>query len=200
MIKHATTEQPIHDLIAERWSPYGFQDRAVSKEDLRSLFEAARWAASSFNEQPWRYIVATREQPAELERMLSCLLEANQEWARAVPVMALGLASLNFSRNEKPNYVALHDLGQASANLCLEATSRGLAVHQMRGILPDRARELYRVPQGVDVVTALAIGYASDPDDQEAPFRERDITARQRKPLKEFVFHGSWGRAVDFSQ
>ena len=144
--KEASPDHPIHELLAKRWSPYAFADRPVSDDDLRSLFEAARWAASSYNEQPWRYIVATKADPEEFERLLSCLVEGNQAWAKAAPVLALGCTSLNFALNGKPNAAAQHDLGLASASLTLEATARGLFVHQMIGILPDRVRELYASP------------------------------------------------------
>src|SRR5262245_42331601 len=133
MIPPAATDYPVHELIARRWSPYAFADRPVSQDDLRALFEAARWAPSSYNEQPWSYLVATRDQPAELERLLSCLVEPNQVWARLAPVLALGCTSLSFTRNGQPNAAAVHDLGLASANLVLEATARGLSVHQMIG-------------------------------------------------------------------
>src|SRR5438270_6621565 len=140
--KQASPDHPIHELIARRWSPYAFADRPVSDSDLRSLFEAARWAASSFNEQPWAYVVATKADPDAFERLLSCLVEGNQGWAVAAPVLALGCTSLRFALNNKPNAAAVHDLGLAGASLTLEATARGLSVHQMIGILPDRAREL----------------------------------------------------------
>ncbi len=193
--KHATPDHPIQELIARRWSPYLFADRPVSADDLRSLFEAARWAPSSYNEQPWSYIVATRNHPDEFERVLSCLVEGNQLWAKAAPVLALGCTSLNFVRNGQPNAAALHDLGLASANLCVEATARGLLVHQMIGILPDRAREVFRIPDGVQPLTGLAIGYAADPDGRTDKFGERDRTPRARKRLAEFVFGGEWGTA-----
>src|SRR5262245_14455354 len=122
--KQATPNQPIHELLARRWSPYAFADRAVSVEDLRSLFEAARWAASSYNEQPWRYIVATKANRPEFERLLSCLVEGNQAWAKAAPALALGCTSLRFALNNQPNAAAVHDLGLASANLTVEATHR----------------------------------------------------------------------------
>ena len=144
--KLATPAHPVQDLITQRWSPYAFSDRPVSEDDLRSLFEAARWAASSYNEQPWRYIVATKAAPAEFERLLSCLVEGNQAWAKAAPVLALGCISLNFVLNCRPNSAAEHDLGLASATLTLEATARGLVVHQMIGILPEKARELLPRP------------------------------------------------------
>ena len=199
MSRKAVTDHPVHELIARRWSPYGFADRPVSVEDLRSLFEAVRWAASSYNEQPWRYIVASKENGQEFERLLSCLVEANQGWAREVPVLALGCVNLNFSRNGKPNAAAIHDLGLASANLTFEATERGLVVHQMIGILPDRAREVYIVPEGSQAVTALAIGYAADPDNLPEAFKERDLAPRTRNPLAAFVFAGKWGDSSDLA-
>lgn len=192
-MKKASTDFEILEVIAERWSPYGFDSKAVPVGDLRSLFEAARWAASSFNEQPWRYIVATKDDADEFERILSCLADANQSWAKAASVLALGIAKLTFTRNGRPNGAAIHDLGQASATLTLEATARGLSVHQMKGILPDRARELFGVPEDFEVVTAIAIGYAADPESLPPDVKKTDTTPRQRKPISEIVFGGEWG-------
>jgi nitroreductase len=193
MIERAATDHPVLDVIAERWSPYAFADRPVSEEDLRVLFEAARWAPSSYNEQPWSYLVATRDRPEEFERLLSCLVEGNQAWAKFAPVLALGCTSLNFTRNGQPNAAAVHDLGLASANLVLQATARGLSVHQMIGILPDRARELYQIPEGVRPLTGLAIGHAGDTSRVPENIRDRDRARRPRKPLAAFVFSGKWG-------
>lgn len=193
--KEATPDHPVHELIAKRWSPYAFADRPVSDDDLRSLFEAARWAPSSYNEQPWTYIVATRADTAEFERLLSCLVEGNQPWAKAAPVLGIGCTSLSFVRNGKPNAAAIHDLGLASAMLTLEATARGLHVHQMIGILPDRVRELYHVPDGVQPLTGLAIGYLGESNVLPDVYRQRDLAPRQRKRLAEFVFGGQWGTA-----
>jgi len=193
MSKQAGTDHPIHELIASRWSPYGFSNRTVSKENLLSLFEAARWAPSSYNEQPWSYIVATKDEPEEYEKLLSCLVEGNQSWANAAPVLALGVVSLKFSRNNTPNAAAIHDLGLAAGNLLFEASARGLYVHQMIGILPEKAREIYEIPEGVEAKTGLAIGYAADPSTLSDPFKERDQTPRQRKPLQAFVFSSKWG-------
>jgi nitroreductase len=200
MTKRVATDYPVQELIATRWSPYAFADRPVSREDVCSLFEAARWAPSSYNEQPWSYVVATRDQPNEFERLLSCLVEANQSWAKFAPVLALGCTSLNFTRNGQPNAAAVHDLGLASGTLVLEATARGLAVHQMIGILPDRARELYQIPEGVRPLTGLAIGYAGDPARLPEPLRDRDLARRPRKPLAAFVFGGTWGTASPLTQ
>lgn len=188
-VKTAKPAYAVQEFIARRWSPYSLDaERPVSEEDLRSLFEAARWAPSAFNEQPWRYLVATRGEEAEFARLLACLVEPNQAWARNAAVLALGVVSLTFSRNGKANGTALHDLGLASSNLCAEATARGIAVHQMSGILPDRAREEFGIPDGFQVVTALAIGYAGAPGDP-------DRKPRERRPQSGFVFTGGWESA-----
>ena len=192
--KKASSEYPIQRLLSDRWSPYGFEDRPVPEADLSSLFEAARWAASSYNEQPWTYFVATRKTPAEFERLLSCLVPANQAWAKAAPVLVLGIVSLQFVKTHKENRAAVHDLGLASANLVVEATARRLSVHQMIGILPDRARELYLIPEHSEAWTAMAIGYKADTDSLPDALRERDLAPRQRKPVSQFVFTGSWGQ------
>ncbi|MCG8587070.1 MAG: nitroreductase family protein, partial [Pirellulales bacterium] len=149
MTKRAAHDHPIHDHIAERWSPYGYSDEPVSHELLRSLFEAARWSPSSYNEQPWSFIVATKESPEEYERLLGCLVEPNQAWAKNAPVLVLCCTSTQFSRNGKPNAAAMHDLGLAAAHLTFEATARSLAVHQMIGIVPSKARAEFDIPEGV---------------------------------------------------
>ena len=190
--KNASPDYPIHEPLAERWSPYAFADRLVPAADVRSLFEAARWAPSSFNEQPWRYLVATKDDPEQVQRLLSCLVEGNQIWAKAAPVLALGVVSLRFARNAQDNRAAVHDLGLAAGNLLVEATVRGLFVHQMIGILPDKARELYGIPEGFEAWTGLAIGYKGDPTSLPARLRARDLAPRPRKPLREFVFSGTW--------
>lgn len=194
-LKHAQPDHPIDENLATRWSPYAWADRPVSKEILCSLFEAARWAASSYNEQPWSYIVVSREDSAEFQRVLSCLVEGNQAWAKNAPVLAIGCTSTQFKLNGKPNAAAQHDLGLASANLTFEATARGLCVHQMIGILPDKVRELYKVPDSILPLTGLAIGYEGDPKTLPDAIKPRDLSPRTRKPLKEFVFGGAWGTA-----
>lgn len=198
--KKAATDHPILELLAERWSPYGFEDRPVPEADLRSLFEAARWAASSYNEQPWNYLVATREAPEEFNQLLLCLEESNQAWAKAAPVLVLGIVSLRFARNQKDNRAAVHDLGLASGNLVVEATARGISVHQMIGLLPEKAREVYRIPEHFEAWTAMAIGYNSAPDRLPDALKERDLTPRHRKPLGEFVFAGRWGEPSSLAQ
>src|SRR5262249_2274867 len=181
-------------------APYAFADRPVLDDDLRSIFEAARWSASSYNEQPWHYIVATKSNPTDFERLLSCLVQGNQVWAKAAPVLALGCASLNLALNGRPNAAAEHGRGLASATLTLEATARGLSVHQMIGLLPDKARELYHIPDGVRPLTGLAIGYAADPGVLPENLRGRDLAVWTRRPLAEVVFGGPWGTASDLPQ
>ena len=136
--------------------------------------------------------VATKDDPEQFQRLLSCLVDGNQIWAKAAPVLALGVVSLKFAHNAKDNRAAVHDLGLAAGNLLLEATTRGLFVHQMIGILPDKAREIYGIPEGFEAWTALAIGYKGDPMSLPDQLRERDLAPRQRKPLREFVFSGKW--------
>ena len=191
--KRASTDYPVHELVATRWSPYAFQDRPVSEADLRSLFEAARWAPSSFNEQPWSYIVATKGHPEQFQQLLSCLVEFNQTWAKTAPVLALGIVRLQFARDGTLNRAAVHDLGLAAGNLVLEATARRLFVHQMLGILPDKAREIFAIPEGHEAWTAMAIGYRGEPTTLPDALKERDLKPRQRKPLSQFVFGGKWG-------
>jgi nitroreductase len=193
MTKQAETDHSVHELISGRWSPYGFSDRAVSRDDLCCLLEAARWSASSYNEQPWSYLIATRDDTEQFQRLLGCLVEGNQAWAKQASALAITVAARNFTRNGKPNAAAVHDIGLASGNISFEATARGIAVHQMIGILPDVARETFGIPDDHDAITGLAIGYAANPDALDESLRQRDTAPRQRKPLADFVFTGRWG-------
>jgi nitroreductase len=192
--KSAETSAPIHDLIRERWSPRAFSSRHIEKEKLRSLFEAARWAASSYNAQPWYFIVATKEDPEDYKKILDCFVEFNQGWAKNAPVVALSVARMKFEHNGTPNNHAFHDVGQAAANLALQATALGLQVHQMAGILPDNAREIFRIPDGYEPVAGFAIGYPGDHADLPDTLREQERAPRTRKPLDSFVFTGGWGK------
>ena len=196
MIKDAQPDHPIHELITKRWSPYCYDPRPVEPEKLTSCLEAARWAASSYNEQPWTFILATREDQPEFSKLLGCLLEANQFWAQHVGVLMLGVISPTFSKNGKPNRVALHDLGLAAGNICLQATALGLSVHQMAGVDLEKARATYSIPDSHLPVTAIAIGYAALPDASDPQLAERDRASRGRKPLAEFVYKGQWGKTA----
>lgn len=185
-------EHQVHDIISARWSPYEYDTgKKVATEDLGSLFEAARWAMSASNIQPWRYIVANRDTDADLwNKVLDNLMEGNQAWAKYVPVLALGLVEAYREGDGSPNRNALHDLGTASAFLTFEATSRGLAVHQMAGIKADRIRETFALPDNLQPVTALAIGYAGVNSELDPEYRKRDEKVRSRKPLSDIILHG----------
>jgi nitroreductase len=183
----------LHELLQKRWSPVAFAPRAVEPEKLRSLFEAARWAASSFNEQPWVYLVATKDEPENFARLLGCLVEGNRAWAQHAPVLMLSVAKLNFALNGKPNRHALHDVGAASAELTLQATALGLFVHQMAGYDVEKARREFAIPEGYEPAAAMALGYIGDDVGLPEKLRGRNAAARKRKPLSEIVFSGSWG-------
>jgi nitroreductase len=198
MEKPATNEFPIHDLLKKRWSPRAFSKQPVAPEILCSLFEAARWSFSCFNDQPWVYLVATKETPEDFERMLSLLIEWNQAWAAAAPVLALSVARTTFHHNGKPNRHALHDVGAASTSLALEATARGLFIHQMGGFDAEKARELYCIPEGWEAVAAMAIGYAGETESLPEKLAQREREERVRKPISEFVMSGAWGQAAPF--
>lgn len=194
--KPAETSVPVHDIIGNRWSPRAFDSRPIEREKLKALFEAARWAASSYNAQPWYYIVGTKDDAANYKKVLDCFVEFNQGWAKSVPVLALSVAQLNFAMpdNKAPNRHAFHDVGQASANLALQAHDLGLEVHQMAGILPDKAREIFGIPAGYEAVAGIAIGYPGDPASLPDGLRQRELDKRSRKALDSFVFSGKWGQ------
>lgn len=198
MEKPATTEFPVHDLIRHRWSPRTFSDKLVPLDVLRSLFEAARWAASSYNEQPWTFLVATKDDPENFAKMLSVLVEFNAGWAKHAPVLALAVAELAFHHNGKPNRNAFYDVGAASAQLTFEASSRGLFVHQMAGYDGAKAHQVFEIPAGWEPIAAIAIGYPGDPESLPQPLRDRELAPRSRKRLSEFVMTGSWGHTSPF--
>jgi nitroreductase len=190
------TGPAIEPELAERWSPYAYSDRAVSDSDLLALLEAARWAPSSYNEQPWRYILARQTDGEAFDKALSCLLEANQVWAKHASVLMIAVTVTTFARNGKPNRACQHDLGLAAGNLCAEATARGLHVHQMIGIVPEKVREVYGVPDNAEPLTAIAIGYLGENPSLPEPLKERDRAVRTRRPLSQTVFAGRWDSAA----
>lgn len=198
MEKPATTTYPVHEIIRRRWSPRAFDKRAVPADVLRSVLEAARWAASCFGEEPWRYIIALRDNAEEFQTLLSCLVEKNQQWAQGAPVLMIGCTKKTFTRGGRPNRHAVHDLGLASAQLTLEATARGLFVHQMAGIQPDRVREIYGVPEDFEIVTGLALGYGGTAESLPESFRASEVEPRRRRPHKELFFSKLWDEPPDF--
>jgi nitroreductase len=191
--KPAETETPIHELIGRRWSPRAFSDQPVEPNKLRSVLEAARWAASSRNEQPWAFVIATRDDPKNFQALVDVLMSANQAWAQNAPVLILTLAHTQWTKEGTPNRVALHDLGLAVSNLVIQATALGLSTHQMGGFDVEAARKRFQVPAGWEPLSVVALGYPGDVDTLPEGLREREMSQRQRKPLEEFVFSGSWG-------
>jgi len=193
MEKAAETTYPIEEILRRRWSPRAFSDRMIEPEKLQSLFEAARWAPSSFNEQPWNFIIATREHPEDHARLLSCLVEGNQKWARLAPVLMVSVAKLNFDKTGAPNRHSFHDVGLAVGNMLVEATALDLFVHQMAGFSPAKVTELYGIPDGFEPVAAIAVGYAAEVEVLPEDLKAKELGGRSRKPVSTFVFQGRWG-------
>ena len=193
MQKPAPVNFPVHDLIRDRWSPRAFAAKPIEPAILASLFEAARWAPSSSNEQPWAFLVATKDDPENFAKTLSVLVEFNAAWAKEAAALVLAVSSLKFHANGTPNRNAFYDTGAASALLSVEATHRGLAVHQMAGFDPTKAKQVFGIPEDWEPIAAVAIGYPGDPGALSEKLRDREVAPRTRKPLSEFVMSGRWG-------
>jgi nitroreductase len=197
--KKALTDHQIHDLIRERWSPRAFDAaRNVERPDLLRLFEAARWAPSSDNEQPWRFLVGDRSRSPEMHQaLLSSLTAKNQAWASQAPVLALVAVRLTLERNETVNPLAWYDAGHAVALLTLQATSMGIAVRQMAGFDGERARVGCKIPAPFQPAVVMAIGYAGDPEALvHEKHREAEKSPRLRRSIGEFVFEGAWEKPI----
>jgi nitroreductase len=198
MQKAAPAEAPIHELIRNRWSPRAFSEKMIPTAVLRSLFEAARWAPSSNNEQPWTYFVASRDDKENFDRILGTLVEFNAGWARHAAALAIAVSKLDFA-NGTPNRNAFYDTGAASALLCLEAVAQGLATHQMAGFDAQKAKQTLALPGGWEPIAAIAIGYPGDPNSLPDKLRDRELAPRTRKPLSDFVMTGHWGHTASFA-
>ncbi|RME32631.1 MAG: nitroreductase [Gammaproteobacteria bacterium] len=196
--KNAHTAVPIHPLMARRWSGRAYDpDRPVAREDLLAMLEAARWAPSCYGDQPWRFIVWDRiaDEPAWW-RAFSCLAEGNRSWAGAAPVLLLATADTLFSHNGKPNRWAAYDTGAASMSLVLQATALGIMAHQMGGFDAARLREEFSIPEQVEPMAMITLGYQLSLQEMDEAQRERETAPRQRRPLGENFFEGEWGRPV----
>jgi len=193
-------EAEIHPLLAQRWSPRAFSGESLNVATLLQLFEAARWAPSSMNEQPWRFIVARRDEPEAFERIFNCLSESNRRWAGSAGALVLAVAARFNTRSGRENGSARYDLGQAVAQLSVQAIAAGLYVHQMGGFSVDAAREAFAIPEGFDPVVAIAIGRLGDPGALADVDREREVSARSRRVLAETVFAGSWGQPAPLTK
>ena len=189
-IKRAPASAHILDIIANRWSPRAFTDQSVSTEDLRTIFTAASWAASSTNEQPWRFLFG-RSGDSTFARILDSMAEANQAWAKHAPILLLSVGKSTFSPGPytgKHNPYALHDTGAASAFLALQTSALGLHAHGIGGFDHEKARAHFNIPEDFEIGACWAIGYLGDPDTLPERLRQRELASRSRKPLDDFVF------------
>lgn len=196
-IKQAHREDGVLPIFHERWSSRAFADRDVAAPDLKRVFEAARWAASSSNEQPWRFVVGRRGTGTH-DKLRQALMGSNQAWAGKAPVLILGVARARFERNDAPNGYALYDLGAASSYLTLQAAALGMTTHQMAGFDKAKARELLGIPEEYEFGTTIALGYQDEPETlgNEELIR-REMAPRARKRLAEIVF-SEWGKAEEW--
>jgi nitroreductase len=196
MEKPAPVQSPIHELLVRRWSPRAFDARPIEADKLRSLFEAVRWAPSSNNEQPWRFIVAGKGQRTAYDRLLACLVEGNRTWASRAPLLVLSVARLNFEERGKPNRHALHDTGMATENLLLQATALDLAAHPMAGFNAEQARADLKIPSDYELIAMIAVGYPGDPTILPDRLKQRELALRERNGVSAFVFAGEWGKPL----
>lgn len=186
-IKIPKTEHPVIDLIKNRWSPRSFANKAVSEEDLQTIFEAASWAFSANNEQPWEYVYAHKEDPEGFQKLQDCLLPGNKLWTKSAAVLGVSLIRRKMS-NGKENGTAKHDLGAANATMMLQATSMGIYGHMMAGFDHDKTFEALNLNrEEVDTVAFFAMGYLDSPEKLDEPFRSRELTPRTRKKVSEFT-------------
>lgn len=198
MHRPAPVAHPVLDAIRDRWSPRAFADRPVTDDELLSLLEAARWAPSSSNEQPWTYLLARRGTEG-FRSLLDCLKEGNVRWAERAPVLMMSFAHGAFRKSGRTNRFAFHDVGLANMSMALQAASMGMAIHMMAGYFADRVRQRYELPDQVEPVAAMAVGHrGGDPDALPDELPERERQPRRRRPLDAFVFQDEWGSGPAF--
>jgi nitroreductase len=197
-LKIAPAVDGVLPAILHRWSPRAFTDKDVSANDLKTIFEAVRWTASSFNEQPWRFLVGTRNSET-YKKILATLVPFNQMWAEKASVLIMGAAKTKFSHNNEANAVAFFDLGAASAYLVLQASVLGVYSHQMAGFDRNAARAAFSIPEEYVLGSVIALGYQGDPATLPAEQMVAQETApRARKGLGEFVFE-EWGQPAELA-
>lgn len=192
--KIASTSEPIHELLARRWSPRAFDPhKRVSAEALTSLFEAARWAPSCFNDQPWRYLVWDRfGDKAAWDRAFSCLVEGNRAWVRNAPILLAAIAGSAFARNGKPNRWSQYDSGAASENMCLQATALGLCIHQMGGFDGETLKTEFEIPEAFTPMAMIALGHPGNPGSLGDRYQDMELGPRERRPLGENFYSNAW--------
>ncbi len=193
MRKPADNDYPVNLLIEQRWSPRAYSEKPIEKERINSMLEAARWAPSAFNEQPWRFLVGMKGDET-YQKILETLVEWNRTWAGKAPVLVLNLAKKTFTRNGKKNVMFKYDLGQAVAFMCLEAVNHGLYAHQMSGFDPERAAQIFHIPDDYQAVTVTAFGYYGDADNLPEDMHKAEMAKRERKPLQEIIVSGAFNK------
>ena len=198
MKKPAITQVNIQETVANRWSSRAYDaSKKVSREQILALLEAARWAPSSYGDQPWQVIVWNKSvDEKSWDEAFSCLMPSNQAWAKDAPVLLLGCANNLLSHNGEKNRFAQYDTGAAIENLCLQATHMGLMVHQMGGFNSDAAREKFNIPADVTPMAMLAVGYEGDASHLSEELKAREIAPRTRKVLGELFFDAGWGKPI----
>lgn len=196
MEKPATTDFPLEPVIARRWSPRAYEpDRPVADTDLRTCLEAARWAPSCFNEQPWRFLVFDHRDPEAQAKAHDCLSEGNA-WAKRAPVLILSVAKLTFTHNGKPNRHAAYDVGAATVSLALQATALGMFAHQMAGFDSAKARAAFAIPDDYEPMAMMALGYSGKVEALPERQRASELAPRSRRPMAEIAFHGRWNASI----
>ncbi len=183
-------DHPICDLLQKRWSPRAFADKPISTAEALTLLEAARWAASCINEQPWRFIWSLNDGSELYRQLFDCLLEGNQAWAGSAPLLMLTMVQTNFAADGKPNPWAGHDLGLAIGNLTTQASCMDLYVHSMGGFSKKKVRAHFDLPEDIEPMTMIAIGYLGDPATLSEFNQKRELELQERKPLAELVLRG----------
>ena len=198
LAKPATPATPIHDLIAQRWSPRAFDaHKPVSAAQIRALLEAARWAPSCNGDEPWRYIVWDRTRdPAAWQKAFDCLAEGNQAWVKNTPLLIAAGATAHFRHNGKDNRWAQYDTGAASVSICLQAVALGLAAHQMGGFDAQKLHAAFAIPGDITLMAMIAVGHQAAPDILEGEVCAREIAPRQRQPLGALFYDAAWGKAI----
>jgi nitroreductase len=198
MNKSAETKYEIAEVLKNRWSPRAFDpDREIENEKLQSLFEAARWASSAFNEQPWRFIIGLKG-TEEWNKILSCLAPNNQAWAKNAPLLVLSFAKKTFTHNGNVNPYSLYDVSQAVSNMIVQASHLDLYAHQMAGITKDKIVTDFNIPEDYEPVTGIVLGYLGSTDVLSEELKARELAQRSRKDFQEIVFSGNWENITEY--
>ncbi len=192
MKKTANTNFPINELIKNRWSPRAFSFHKIPQDVILTLFEAAIWSPSSRNEQPWRFIYGVKDEGPNYKKIYDCLVHWNQQWAKSAPLLVMAVTKRNSEYHNEENAFAFYDLGQAVANLTIQATDMDLFCHQMGGFDKEKAKDTFNIPANYSAVTVIAIGYYGDSEKLPDDMKELEIKARSRFNIDRIAFNGDF--------